>query len=126
MGRCERLRCTGCLGQSEADCACGLEQPNANQKVPLERVFKTYKPDPSVDGPPLTYRLYVYDTRIVQEIRFKIEATAEGGASMKSPELILNITCPSYVAVAAPSSVGPPWPLQADPYPSLVTKYVGG
>ena len=49
------------------------------------------------------YRLYLYETRIVQEIQFRIKATAEGGAYLKTDVLTLNVTCPSYATVAEPN-----------------------
>lgn len=48
------------------------------------------------------YRLYLYETRIVQSIEFKIEALAEGGAKLATDTVTLNVTCPSYATVAEP------------------------
>lgn len=50
-------------------------------------------------GNVLKYRLYVYETRLIQMITFKIEAMAEGGKRFETPDLILNVTCPGFVSV---------------------------
>ena len=49
------------------------------------------------------YRLYLYETRIIQEIHFKIVALAEGGYTYEQTDLILNVTCPSYAKVNPPN-----------------------
>ena len=73
-------------------------------------------------GQVLKYRLYVYETRIIQEIKFKIEAMAEGGKRLETSDLILNVTCPGFVSVQSPKSdIHGISPMSAN-----VNLYVGG
>jgi hypothetical protein len=50
------------------------------------------------------YRLYLYETRIVNEVHFSITALAEGGFTRTETDMILNVTCPSYAEVNAPTT----------------------
>ena len=45
------------------------------------------------------YRIFAFNTKIVQTITFTIEALAEGGQTHQETNLILNVTCPSYATV---------------------------
>jgi hypothetical protein len=76
---------------------------NERSFVPEVRNGKTY------------YRLYMYDTRIIQQVNFRIVALAEGGLEKTLSDLILNVTCPSYGEVNLPVSA----------IDSAVTRYVG-
>lgn len=51
------------------------------------------------EGPYKKYRIFAFDTKIVQTITFTIEALAEGGKTLEQTNLILNVTCPSYATV---------------------------
>jgi hypothetical protein len=68
------------------------------------------------------YRLYLYETRIIQKITFRIEAMAEGGQRFETSDLILNVTCPGHVTVAAPSLADHGVAGVSSP----VTVYIGG
>ena len=67
------------------------------------------------------YRLYLYETRIIQEIHFKIEALAEGGVTLDSPELIFNVTCPSFATVTVPNAAD-----HGIDYENPKVRYLGG
>ena len=45
------------------------------------------------------YRMFVFNTKIVQKLTFTIEAMAEGGATHSESGLVLEVTCPSYLTV---------------------------
>ena len=76
--------------------------------MPIIRNGKTY------------YRLYMYETRIIQEVHFSITALTEGGVSRTESDLILNVTCPSYGEVNAPTTAVSGAEMDSD-----VQRYVG-
>jgi hypothetical protein len=86
---------------------------NNNGKLPLQNL---YRDDYDLAADSIKkYRLYLYETRIVQNIEFRIEAMTEGGGLLTTDMLRLNVTCPSFVTVAAPLT-----------YNKAVVLYIGG
>jgi hypothetical protein len=49
------------------------------------------------------YRLFLYETTIIQKITFQIQAVAEGGQTFNSGDLSLNIICPDTSFITAPN-----------------------
>jgi hypothetical protein len=66
------------------------------------------------------YRLYLYETKIIQEVHFSITALSEGGFTHTETDLILNVTCPSYAEVNSPTTAAYGTEMTSD-----LTRYVG-